>query len=193
MKFFRKWREKRREAIAQQWIAEKISLPPVEVPKLDVDEDALERWRQEQAVLRPAPGPTVVLNNDTDDIEQQVQDLLTWQAQTAPWLKEILASHRDSLRFLEGQRIRTVRQLQVMETVLDALIFTHSRPDWLLLNWQHQVPALIDRVGDDLPPDLAQHHAEDALAWQAVVKHYTQLIERVADHFEKHHTQGDDE
>jgi hypothetical protein len=189
--FFREWRAKRRAQVAQQWMFEQMSLPPVEVPTREIDQAELERWRREQAALRPASGPTVVLDCDTDDIEQKVESLLDWQAQTAPWLKTILESHRDTIHFLEAQRICTVQQLHVMSSVLDSLIVTHVRPDALLLKWHHEVPELIDHIGDKVPDDLGEHLKEATLAWKDLVKHYTKLIER-ADAYYKQQGEQDD-
>lgn len=61
------------------------------------------------------------------------------------------------------------------------MIYTHPRPDVLLRHWRNHMPQLIDEVtGDDLSPDLAERHKEDALACQAMLKHDTQLIEHAA-------------
>lgn len=192
--FFRKWREKRREKIAQQWMIEKMSLPPVDIPKLDIDEAALEQWRQEQTALHPPGEPTTALDCDADDLDAKVEALLDWQRRTAPWLKTNLESHRDTLDFHEGQRIRDIGQTFVTQAFLDGLIYTHPRPDVLLRHWHNQMPQLIDEVtGGDLPTNLAERHKEDALAWQAMLKHYTQLIEHAAAFYQKHREQDDDD
>lgn len=192
--FFRKWRARRREKIVQAWIAEQMRLPPPPAPKLDIDETELERWRQAQGLLHPIGEPTTPLDCDVNNLESTVQALLIWQTRTAPWLKTILESHRNSLQFLEGQRIRGVRQMFVTQAFLDGLIYTHSRPDMLLRHWHNQLPQLIDEVtGDDLPPDLAELHKEDSLAWQAMVKHYTRLIEHAAASHQKNREQDDDD
>jgi hypothetical protein len=104
---------------------------------------------------------------------------------------EVLQSHHNSIDFLEGQRIRTVRQFFPFETMLDSLIRTHPRPDLLLRIWSQHVPLIIDDVSE-VPEDLTDSHKEDALVWQGVVKHYTQLIEKAAAYFEKHREQDDD-
>jgi hypothetical protein len=190
---FRKWRERRRARIARQWMFEKMSLPPVEIPSLLCgDEAEFARRRAEWAAMQPAPGPTVVLDCDEADIEQSVQALLFWQSQTAPWLKTILESHRDSIKFLEAQRIRLVQQATVMASVIDSLIVTHVRPDVLLYKWCHEVPELIDHVSDKVPEDLGEHFKQDAQAWQELVMHYTGMIERADAHYQGRCEQDDD-
>jgi len=191
--FFRKWREKRRAKIVRQWMLEAMSIPPVESAVMgNVDEAEVERWWREQTALSPAPEPTVVLDCGGYDIEQKVQALLDWQAQTAPWLKTILESHRDTVHFLEGQRIRAVQHLSVMSSMLDSLVMTHVRPDVLQRKWSHEVPELIDHISDKVPDDLDERFKEDSLAWKELVKHYTELIARTAARYEKFRKQDDD-
>ncbi|PPV09528.1 hypothetical protein WCN79_10525 [Xanthomonas axonopodis pv. vasculorum] len=97
-------------------------------------------------------------------------------------LEKALAEQQQRTHFLEGQRIRTVRQLAAMQSLVESLIRTHPRPDMLLRWWNHEVPKLIDEVSE-VPPDLPAEHQVEALAWQAMVKRYTCLIEAAADFY----------
>ncbi len=188
--FFRQWRARRREAIAQQWMAEQNCMPPVSPEAREIDPVALENWRRAQAAEHTAADPLVALQVDTDDPAAKVEALWDWQTQFAPWLGEILRCHHDSLDFLEGHRIRMVRQMFPQEALLDSIIRTHPRPDLLLRVWNQHVPLIIDDVSE-MPEGLNESHQKDAMAWQDVVRHYTQLIEEAAAHFEKHREDDD--
>jgi hypothetical protein len=120
-----------------------------------------------------------------------VEALWNWQTRFVPWLDDTLRSHHDSLDFLEGHRIRLVRQMFPLEALLDSLIRTHPRPDLLLRVWNQHVPMVIDDVSE-MPEGLNESQQQDAMAWQSVMKHYTQLMEEAATHFEKRHQQDKD-
>lgn len=49
-------------------------------------------------------------------------------------LENALLEQKKSIHFLEGQRIRTVRQFAAMQSLVESLIRTHQRPD-LMLRW----------------------------------------------------------
>jgi hypothetical protein len=51
--FFRQWRARRREAIAQQWMIEQTRLPPLSVSGLAIDPVALEGSQRAHAVADP--------------------------------------------------------------------------------------------------------------------------------------------
>ena len=161
------------------------------VPALEVDPVALEGWQRAQTAAREVVDPLAALSVEADDIASKVQASWEWQTRFAPWLGEQLGGHRDHLNFLEDQRIRTVRQMYRFEYVLDSLIRTHPRSDLLLRTWHQQVPLLIDKL-TEVPDDLTESQKEDALAWQDVVKHCTQLIGQAAARDEKHQKQDDD-
>ncbi|WP_045727020.1 hypothetical protein [Xanthomonas sp. GPE 39] len=55
-------------------------------------------------------------------------------------LEKALAEQQQRTHFLEGQLIRTVRQLVAMQSLLESLIRTHPRPDLMLRWWNHEVP-----------------------------------------------------
>ncbi|WAT15888.1 hypothetical protein [Xanthomonas fragariae] len=105
-------------------------------------------------------------------------------------LEKALAEQQKSMQFLEGQRIRTVRQFAAMQSLVESLIRTHPRPDLMLRWWNQEVPQLIDEVSE-VPPDLPAEHQMEALAWQGMVKRYTYLIEAAADFYAQRH-EGDD-
>ena len=188
--FLRQWWAKRREAIAQQWLVEQMNLPPVLPPTLEIDPVDLENWQRAQAAERAAAGPLVALHVDTDDMAAKVEALWDWQTHFAPWLSDVLHSHHESIDFMEGHRIRMVRQMFPQEALLDSLIRTHPRPDLLLRVWNQHVPLVIDDVSE-MPEGLSESHQKDAMAWQDVMRHYTPLIEQAAAHFEKHREDDD--
>ncbi|WP_045761990.1 hypothetical protein [Xanthomonas albilineans] len=101
-------------------------------------------------------------------------------------LEEALAEQQERTHFLEGQRIRTVRQFAAMQSLVESLIRTHQRPDLMLRWWNHEVPKLIDEVSE-VPEDIHAEHQLEALAWQAMVKRYTYLIEAAADFYAQRH------
>ncbi|WP_146084089.1 hypothetical protein [Xanthomonas albilineans] len=105
-------------------------------------------------------------------------------------LEEALAEQQERTHFLEGQRIRTVRQFAAMQSLVESLIRTHQRPDLMLRWWNHEVPKLIDEVSE-VPEDIHVEHQVEALAWQAMVKRYTYLIEAAADFYAQRHEDED--
>jgi hypothetical protein len=92
-----------------------------------------------------------------------VEALWNWQTRFVPWLDDTLRSHHDSLDFLEGHRIRLVRQMFPLEALLDSLIRTHPRPDLLLRVWNQHVPLVIDDVSE-MPEGLNESQQQDAMA-----------------------------
>ncbi|WP_155394205.1 hypothetical protein [Xanthomonas albilineans] len=105
-------------------------------------------------------------------------------------LEEALAEQQERTHFLEGQRIRTVRQFAAMQSLVESLIRTHQRPDLMLRWWNHEVPKLIDEVSE-VPEDIHVEHQVEALALQAMVKRYTYLIEAAADFYAQRHEDED--
>ncbi|WP_045760717.1 hypothetical protein [Xanthomonas albilineans] len=105
-------------------------------------------------------------------------------------LEKALLDHKKSIHFLEGQRIRTVRQFAAMQSLVESLIRTHQRPDMMLRWWNHEVPKLIDEVSE-VPEDIHVEHQLEALAWQGMVKRYTYLIEAAADFYAQCHEDDD--
>ncbi|WP_045765946.1 hypothetical protein [Xanthomonas albilineans] len=105
-------------------------------------------------------------------------------------LENALLDHKKSIHFLEGQRIRTVRQFAAMQSLVESLIRTHPRPDMMLRWWNHEVPKLIDEVSE-VPEDIHVEHQLEALAWQGMVKRYTYLIEAAADFYTQCHEDDD--
>jgi hypothetical protein len=184
--FFRRWWNRWREAIVRQWIDDH-TLPPPPVPKLKIDPAVLEAWRQARAPAHPLDP----LHVDTDDLAAKVQALWEWQARLGPWLGDRLKGHDEHLSFLECHRIRVARQLYPFEYVLDSLICAHPRPDVLLRIWNQHVPLPIEDVSE-IPDGLTERQKEEALAWQALVRHFTQLIEQAAAYYEKHNRWDDD-
>lgn len=183
--FFRRWRAQRREAIARRWIAEHKGSPLAFAAAQATDPVGPPHAQPAHTAERAGADPLAALYVDKGDIAAKVEALWEWQTHFVPWLGDILRSHHDSLDFLEGHRIRLVRQMSPFESMLDCLIRTHPRPDLLLRVWNQHVPLVIDDLSE-MPEGLNESHQEDALAWQAVVRHYTQLIEQAAAHFEKH-------
>ncbi|WP_045771194.1 hypothetical protein [Xanthomonas albilineans] len=101
-------------------------------------------------------------------------------------MEEALAEQQERTHFLEGQRIRMVRQFAAMQSLVESLIRTHQRPDLMLRWWNHEVPKLIDEVSE-VPEDIHAEHQVEALAWQGMVKRYTYLIEAAADFYVQRH------
>ena len=190
MMFFRKWRQKRREAIARQWMDEMMSLPPPAVPVLEIDEVELERWQQTQAASCSPNTPPHAFSAAPIDPAWVNEQLIPWVGERLERLEKALEGHRKHINFLEGQRIRGVRQFAVAQSLLESFIRTHQRPDLLVRWWHQEVPNLIDEVSE-VPPELPDDYQEEALAWQAMVKRYTYLIEEAATYYEKHREDDD--
>ncbi|WP_045764700.1 hypothetical protein [Xanthomonas albilineans] len=94
-------------------------------------------------------------------------------------LEQAMIDLEGHTHFLDGQRIRTVRQLAAMQSLLESLIRAHPRPDMMLRWWNHEIPMLIDEVSE-VSPELPIEHQMEAMAWQGMVKRYTKLIEEAA-------------
>jgi len=95
-------------------------------------------------------------------------------------LKANLESHQGNINFLEGQRLRGVAQVRCHAGLSRCFDLYAPTTGFALAPLAQQLPELIDEVMIDLSADLAERHAKEVLAWQGLVKHYTQLIEHAA-------------
>ncbi|WP_152640564.1 hypothetical protein [Xanthomonas sp. MUS 060] len=102
-----------------------------------------------ESLIRTHPRPDMMLrwwNHEVPKLIDEVGRGRSDLSQRLDVLEKALLDHKKSIHFLEGQRIRTVRQFAAMQSLVESLIRTHPRPDMMLRWWNHEVPKLIDEV-----------------------------------------------
>jgi hypothetical protein len=184
--FFRQWRARRREAVARQRMAELVGLKLTFGPALATGDAApiVRGWEALTSVR--AQNVTPALDGDAGSARtfQRMEERMER-------MEAAMLDHRRHINFLEAQRIRGIRQFAAAQSLLESFIRTHQRPDLLRRWWHQEIPKLIDEV-TEVSPDLPDEYQEEALAWQAMVKRYTYLIEATAAHYERQHEADDD-